>query len=152
MSPPFLYFSNTAAEQLILELDEIAERFQLSAFDPIEWLFPDASNCLLMIRLEQSMPREYDDVIRESLAEEVGSAPSAVLRLILNVRRPKQAADAATVMALHLITKFCGVAEDGSDDHLIWTADDIRGGRRGSRFLDQYRADPRRQSNVSGQF
>jgi heme-degrading monooxygenase HmoA len=137
-----LFCAAAAPSDVKAALDEIAEAFQVSGSDPVEWHFPSTDGCRVIASVNDKVPDDYAPAQRELVHAEVG-VPSAVVTLILNRRPLNEACDGAKSLAVHLLGKFYGVADDCSGDDRIWNLGELRDATRQIKFLDCYRENRR---------
>jgi hypothetical protein len=85
---------------------------------------------------------EYEPEERARLLAALGGPPSAVLIIELRRSQGRRAVDDAASVAVRLLRRFGGLADDLAGE--LWTLDEIEGGagkKRGA-FLDVYRHPP----------
>jgi hypothetical protein len=133
-----VFFATASRDEIALALDEVAEPFRLTDSDPPTWSFPPGDSARVLVRFTSHDALDAAPEHRERIRAEVGSAPSATLVVTLYPRALAESKPAATTLLVHLLTKFYGVADDRRSDDPVWTLDDIRGGKKGTAFLDGY--------------
>lgn len=125
--------------------DEIAA--ELSGFagpGPLDQWFhpaPPAESSVAIYRYDDDpyLLDEYEPDEVDRLLAALGGFPSAILAIELRRSQGRRALDDAAAIALRLLRRFDGVAEDVHDE--LWTLREMEegAGERG-RFLDAYRA------------
>lgn len=134
-----LFFSEATVWKIIAALDEVAEQFQLTNSDSVEWLFPTSEHWRVRVRFDDKALENCTENEKELVLAQVGTAPSARLNLVLNLWALDDACDAAKILIVHLLGKFHGIVDDGSSEDSIWSIEQIRDTKRGVEFLDCYR-------------
>jgi hypothetical protein len=145
-SPPIivLCFSQATEVELLAALDEVAEPCHV--VNSVQWYFPGNEDWRVLLHLDPSMLDEYTEDERELVYAEVGSAPSAVLTLVLNTGFPGEARKAAKMLAQHLLAMFYGIADDRSGEESIWNLEEIQNSKHGVQFPDNVTSKALRRS------
>ncbi len=138
-----LFFPEATLWDIMAALDEVAEQFQITNLDPVEWYFPDNEHWRVLARFDDKALGNYTDKERELVHAEVGAVPSTILSLTLNYSMTNEACDAAKTLVVHLLGKFYGIVDDRSGEDSIWNIEEIRHKKRGIEFLDRYRQSKR---------
>ncbi len=134
-----VFFSEATPWNVAAALDEVAERFQLTSSDAVEWRFPASENWRVIARLHDTNMDCGAASERELIRAEVGAAPSAAVNLVLYRRTISQACDAARILVAHLLERFHGIVDDRCSEDPIWSIEEIRRTKRGTEFMDCYR-------------
>lgn len=134
-----LFFAEATEWDVASALDEIAEPFQLTNADPVWWYFPSSEDWRVRVRSDDNALERCTAAERDNVHAAVGRVPACVLNLTLHFRRVGEACDAAKIVALHLLARFYGVADERCGNDPVWYLEDIRNTKNGVRFLDCYR-------------
>ncbi|HYG99123.1 MAG TPA: hypothetical protein VD837_08325 [Terriglobales bacterium] len=134
-----LFFLDATPGDVMDALDEVAEHFQISNADPVEWFFPDNEHWRTVAQFDEKIFDSYTGDEKKLIEAEIGTAPSASIRVTLNGRVIADACDAAKTLALHLLGMFDGIAYDRFAADPFWKFRQIRGGKGKIGFLDCYR-------------
>lgn len=133
-----LAFAEVTQWEIMLALDEVAEHFQLTNSDPVEWHFPQSQCWRVKAHFDEDALASYSEDEKALVHAEVGP-PAAVITLTLHLNVINDAVDAARTLVLHLLGKFHGVVDDRSGKDSIWTIDQVRNTKCGIEFLHCYR-------------
>lgn len=135
-----MFFTEATPRELMIALDGVAEHFQMMNSDPVEWYFPaGGKHWRVLMRFDDKTLAGYTEDERELIHAEVGSSPSGILTLTLNLREMDEACDAAKMLVVHLLGMFYGIVDDRFGDDSIWNIEQIRRTKGGVGFLDCYR-------------
>jgi hypothetical protein len=129
--------------------DEIAgevSRFT-DGYVAYEWFYPPptGANSVILYRDDLyggHLLDEYEPEDRAHLLAALGGPPSAILMIELRRSQGRRAVDDAASVALRLLRRFDGLADDLAGE--LWTLDEIEGGagKKHGAFLDVYRYPP----------
>src|SRR3954465_8797171 len=103
-----VYFSDASPEQVGRVLDEVAERVEIRGIPQVYWLFPGEKD----LRVSATFIDQHDVSTRGEPREVLGAEPQCMLRLNLDGKHLSQAADAAKLLIVHLVSAFDGAVED----------------------------------------
>jgi hypothetical protein len=134
-----LLFSRATSWDVTPALDEVAEQFQLTNANPVQWCFPSTGDWRVLARFDEKALERYAEQDRRTVDMELGATPSAVLHLTLNWRSVPQARGAARTLVLYLLQRFDGIADEMAGNNRIWNLEQIRRTKNSVAFLDCYR-------------
>jgi hypothetical protein len=135
-----IYFSTASSKEIGQVLDEIARPARGSPLGP-EWTYPPEDDNDVLIYEYRDIFKECEDNDLEQIKAVFGGLPPTTFCIELRRSKGKAAFDTAERLAVILLSRFPGMADDLYGDDSLWRLEEIEGGvqKQGLRFLDIYR-------------